>query len=144
MIRSVLLFNSSLVTPSSSFNDMAERLTQHEGFPLLTDGLTSESVPLFVENLLRGEKPREEWMCGVEFELFGYDRARSLSRIDAAQVQAVLAGFAPSSRDLVYEGGTVIEAADGHMSRLTVEPGGQVEFSGSPHRGLKEVERELP
>ena len=115
---------------------MAQRSTQHEGFPLLTDPLTRESVPLFVENLLRGEKPREDWMCGVEFELFGYDRARSHARIDAAQVQDVLAGFAPSSRDLVYEGGTVIEANDGHMNRLTVEPGG-------PHRRLSEVEREL-
>jgi glutamate--cysteine ligase len=122
---------------------MTQRQAEHEGFPSLTDPLTRESVPLFVENLLRGEKPREEWMCGVEFELFGYDRSRSLERIDAAQVQGVLAGFAPSSRDLVYEGGTVIEAADGNMSRLTVEPGGQVEFSGAPHRRLSEVEREL-
>jgi glutamate--cysteine ligase len=122
---------------------MTQRQVQPEGFPSLTDPLTRESAPLFVENLLRGEKPREEWMCGVEFELFGYDRARSYARIDAAQVQGVLAGFAPSSRDLVYEGGTVIEAADGNMSRLTVEPGGQVEFSGAPHRTLYEVEREL-
>ena len=124
---------------------MAEHNTQRavEGFPVLTDAVTRESVPLFVENLLRGEKPREEWMCGVEFELFGYDRARGMERIDAAQVQGVLAGFAPSSRDLVYEGGTVIEANDGQMNRLTVEPGGQVEFSGSPHRRLGEVEREL-
>jgi glutamate--cysteine ligase len=124
---------------------MAEHNTQRavEGFPLLTDAVSRESVPLFVENLLRGEKPREEWMCGVEVELFGYDRARGMERIDAAQVQGVLAGFAPSSRDLVHEGGTVVEVNDGHMNRLTVEPGGQVEFSGAPHRSLREVEREL-
>jgi glutamate--cysteine ligase len=122
---------------------MAKQQAQGEGFPLLTDAVSAESVPLFVENMLRGEKPREEWRCGVEFELFGYDRARELARIDAAQVQGVLAGFAPSSRDMVYEGGTVVEVSDGHMSRLTVEPGGQVEFSGTPHRTLVEVEREL-
>src|SRR5919112_6407594 len=114
-----------------------------EGFPVLTDAVTGESVPLFVENLLRGEKPRADWMCGAELELFGYDRARGLARIDAAQVQGVLAGFAPSSRDLVHEGGTVVEANDGQMNRLTVEPGGQVEFSGAPHRRLSEVERGL-
>jgi glutamate--cysteine ligase len=114
-----------------------------EGFPLLTDAVGGDSVPLFVENLLRGGKPPAEWMCGAEFELFGYDRARGLQRIDAAQVQQVLAGFAPSSRDLVYEGGTLVEASDGQMNRLTVEPGGQVEFSGAPHRSLKDVEREL-
>jgi glutamate--cysteine ligase len=114
-----------------------------EGFPLLTDPVTSESVPLFVENLLRGEKPRAEWMCGAEFELFGYDRARGLARIDAAQVESVLAGFAPSSRDIVHEGGAIVEANDGQMNRLTVEPGGQVEFSGAPQRRLADVEREL-
>jgi glutamate--cysteine ligase len=114
-----------------------------EGFPLLTDALTGASAPLFVENLLRGEKPRAEWMCGAEFELFGYDRARGFARLDAAQVQSVLAGFAPSSRDLVYEEGTLVEVNDGQMNRLTVEPGGQVEFSGAPQRGLADVEREL-
>ena len=75
-----------------------------EGFPLLTDPVSKESVPLFVENLLRGEKPKAEWMCGVELELFGYDRARAMERIDAAQVQRVLAGFAPSSNDIVLRG----------------------------------------
>src|SRR5919206_4427101 len=97
-----------------------------EGFPVLTDALMGASPPLFVENLLRGEKTRAEWMCGVEFELFGYDRARGFERIDAEQVQGVLAGFSPSSRDLVYEGGTIVEAGGGHNKRLPVEPGGQV------------------
>ena len=117
--------------------------TSGEGFPVLTDAVTAESVPLFVENLLRGEKPRAEWMCGAELELFGYDRAGAFARLDAAQVQSVLAGFAPSSRDLVHEGGTIVEANDGQMNRLTVEPGGQVEFSGAPQRRLADVEREL-
>jgi len=114
-----------------------------EGFPLLTDAVTRESESLFVENLLRGAKPPGEWMCGVELELFGYDGARGMERIDAAQVQQVLAGFAPSSNDMVYEGGTLVETGDGHKNRLTVEPGGQVEFSGAPQRRLADVEREL-
>ncbi len=82
-------------------------------------------------------------MCGVEFELFGYDAARGMERINPAQVQSVLAGFAPSSRDLVYEGTTLIEVNAGQMNRLTVEPGGQVEFSGAPQRKLSDVEREI-
>jgi glutamate--cysteine ligase len=114
-----------------------------EGFPLLTDPVSKESEPLFVENLLRGAKLPEEWMCGVELELFGYDLARGMGRLDAAQVQKVLAGFAPSSNDMVYEGATLIETGDGHKNRLTVEPGGQVEFSGAPQRRLADVEREL-
>jgi len=112
-------------------------------FPLLTDAVSKESAPLFAENLRRGAKPRSEWVCGVEFELIGYDRARDYARLDAAQVQRVLAGFAPSSNDLVYEGGVIVEVNGGQMNRLTVEPGGQIEFSGAPQRRLHDVEREL-
>jgi glutamate--cysteine ligase len=126
---------------------MSQRPTKaddrREGFPLLTDPISRDSAPLFVGNLLRGEKPASEWVCGIELELFGYDPGRGLARIDAGQVQRVLAGFAPSSNDLVYEGGVLIEVNDGQMNRLTVEPGGQVEFSGAPQRGLADVEREV-
>jgi len=114
-----------------------------KGFPLLTDEVSPRSEPLLVENLLRGEKPAEDWKCGVEFELFGYDRSRALARIDPEQVQRVLSGFAPSSNDLVHEGSNIVEANDGQMNRLTVEPGGQIEFSGAPHRRLADVEHGL-
>lgn len=112
-------------------------------FPLLTDPVSAAAAPLFVENLRRGSKPLGEWMCGVEFELFGYDTRRRMARLDAQQVQRVLAGFAPSSNDLVYEGRTLIEVNAGQMNRLTVEPGGQIEFSGAPQRKLADVEREI-
>ena len=117
--------------------------TSREGFPLLTDPVGPEAVPLFVENLRRGAKHASGWMCGVEFELFGYDTRRDYARLSPAQVQHVLAGFAPSSNDLVYEGRTVIEVNAGQMNRLTVEPGGQIEFSGAPQRKLSDVEREI-
>jgi glutamate--cysteine ligase len=114
-----------------------------EVFPLLTDAVGPEAAPLFVENLRRGAKHAGEWMCGVEFELFGYDTQRDYARLTPAQVQQVLAGFAPSSNDLVYEGRTLIEVNAGQMNRLTVEPGGQIEFSGAPQRKLADVEREI-
>src|SRR5947209_1457760 len=112
-------------------------------FPLLTDRMTSESASLFVENLRRGAKARSEWMCGVELELFGYDLRSDYARINPAQVERVLAGFAANSNDLVYEENILIEVDAGQMNRLTVEPGGQVECSGAPQRDLKDVEREL-
>ena len=71
-----------------------------EVFPLLTDRVTLQSAPLFVENLRRGAKARSEWMCGVELELFGYDLKLDYARINPAQVQRVLAGFAPNANDL--------------------------------------------
>lgn len=112
-------------------------------FPLLTDAVSKSSAALFEENLRRGAKPLSQWMCGVEFELFGYDSRNQNQRINPAQVQRVLAGFAPSSNDLMYEGRVLIEVNAGQMNRLTVEPGGQVEFSGAPQRSLSDVELEL-
>ena len=121
----------------------AAKTEAREVFPPLTDPVSEESAPLFVENLRRGAKPASEWMCGVEFELFGYSIRRDYERLGPAEVQRVLAGFAPSSNDLVYEDGLLIEVNAGQMNRLTVEPGGQVEFSGAPQRNLLDVEREI-
>src|SRR5436853_3887558 len=121
----------------------AQEKQAREVFPLLTDRVTLASAPFFVENLRRGAKVRSEWMCGVELELFGYDLKRDYARINPAQVQRVLAGFAPNSNDLVYEENVLIEVDAGQMNRLTVEPGGQVEFSGAPQRDLKDVEHEV-
>jgi glutamate--cysteine ligase len=114
-------------------------------FPLLTDRIGEASAPLFEDNLRRGAKPVAQWMCGIEFELFGYDACDrdDPARLSPAQVQGVLAGFAPSSDDLVYEGRTIVEANAGQMNRLTVEPGGQIEFSGAPQRKLSDVESEV-
>lgn len=123
--------------------DVRQGVSAREVFPLLTDPVTQASAPLFVENLRRGAKPQSEWMCGVELELFGYDTRRDYARINPAQVQRVLAGFAPSSNDLVYEDSLLIEVNAGQMNRLTVEPGGQVEFSGAPQRSLQDVEHEI-
>ena len=132
--------------------DDAARADEHMGdgqtsrramFPLLTGAVSKSSAAMFVENLRRGAKPRAEWMSGIEFELFGYDAARDMARIDPSQVQHVLAGFAPSSNDLVYEGGVLLEVDAGRGDRVTVEPGGQIEFSGAPQRCLADVEREV-
>lgn len=122
---------------------ISEEERAREAFPLLTDPVSKESAPLFVENIRRGAKAQAEWMCGVELELIGYDRARDFARLKPTQVQRVMAGFAPSSNDLVYENGALIEVNAGKMNRLTVEPGGQIEFSGAPQRSLRDVEREL-
>ncbi|HEX8845238.1 MAG TPA: glutamate-cysteine ligase family protein [Pyrinomonadaceae bacterium] len=121
----------------------AEESAARDSFPLLTDPVSEDSTPFFVENLKRGAKSQSDWMCGVELELFGYDLRRDYARLTPQQVQRVLAGFAPNSNDLVYDGNVLIEVDAGQMNRLTVEPGGQIEFSGAPQRKLQDVEREL-
>lgn len=92
-------------------------------------------------------KPQSEWAVGVEVELFGFTRD-TLERITPAQVQAVVEGFASRIVDQTEENGymteATIEGAGGeHIGRLTLEPGGQIEFSGAHRRSLSEIEREL-
>lgn len=132
-----------LIDGSDSDTNVLQPQSRRDVFPLLTDPVSKDSAPRFEENLRRGAKPEAEWTCGVEFELFGYDTARDYARLNPAQVQRVLAGFAPSSNDLVYEGRVLIEVDAGQMNRLTVEPGGQVEFSGAPQRRLSDVAHEI-
>lgn len=92
-------------------------------------------------------KPESEWAAGVEAELFGFTRD-TLERISPPQVQTVIEGFASQIDNQTEENGYVTEAtlqdAQGeHTGRLTIEPGGQIEFSGAHRRSLEEIEREL-
>lgn len=92
-------------------------------------------------------KPESEWALGVEVELFGFTR-NTLERITPPQVQTVIEGFAPQIVDQTEENGHITEAtlegAQGEdTGRLTIEPGGQIEFSGAHRRSLAEIEREL-
>jgi glutamate--cysteine ligase len=107
-------------------------------------------------------KPASAWAVGVELELFGFTRD-TLERIGSRQIQAIINGFADQITSRVVENGYVTEAllkARGQrleaseteklasslqplasaQGRLTLEPGGQVEFSGAPHASLIEVE----
>jgi glutamate--cysteine ligase len=98
------------------------------------------SRPLLDEHFARGCKPRASWALGAELELFAYERD-TLERIDARTVESILADFAPHATRLVREGEQLIEVWGG-WGGVTVEPGGQIEFSGTRHRGLADLERD--
>jgi glutamate--cysteine ligase len=121
----------------------------------------TDFAPFFVAK----GKPASAWAVGVELEVFGFTRD-TLERIGSRQIQAVINGFADQTISRVVENGYVTEAlleARGQrleaseteklasslqplalaQGRLTLEPGGQVEFSGVPHASLIEVERGL-
>lgn len=105
----------------------------------MDEPVSRASRALFAEDLLNGSKPASDWQCGLELEVIGYE-ARALKRLDATQVQRVLMSFAQSDDDLVLEDGILIEAQFNRDGRITVEPGGQIEFSGAAHKSLIEVE----
>jgi glutamate--cysteine ligase len=110
--------------------------------------ISKASLPQLADYLRGGAKPAGAWQCGVEFEVLGYT-ANDFERLDAGSVQRVLAQLAAASSsssqagNLIYEDDTVIEASLEDGGRVTVEPGGQVEFSGAPRSSLIEIERDI-
>src|ERR1044071_8160244 len=124
--------------------------------PLISSKLIAPTDALnagtdFTRYFTQSGKPAHLWAVGAEIELFGFTRD-GLQRIDPDQVQAIVNGFAPETSSQVAEDGYVTEAILGAGSvsstatavgRLTLEPGGQIEFSGAPARSLVEIERVL-
>lgn len=105
------------------------------------DPIGPESRPAFVRHLACGYKPRERWTVGPEVELIGYERA-TLERLGPATVDAVLAGFERFGARIALEDGCRIEASM-PWGWVTVEPGGQVEFSGVSRASLGEIEADV-
>lgn len=81
-------------------------------------------------DMLRNAKPRASWQVGLEYEVIGYSR-HDLQRIDARSVAAVLHDFAIDGGTSVMEDDHAI-AVRMPFGAVTIEPGGQIEFSGAP------------
>lgn len=91
--------------------------------------------------LRNGFKPRDAWSSGLELELIGFDRA-TLQRISPAQVRSILENLCPVPACWEREGEEIV-AATIASGRITLEPGGQVEYSGSSRRTLLELDADL-
>jgi gamma-glutamylcysteine synthetase len=87
------------------------------------------SVDAAVAFLRNGFKPRSAWSSGLELELIGFDGATQ-ARIAPAQVRAVLERLCPVPAHWEREGDDVV-AVTISSGRITLEPGGQIEYSGS-------------
>jgi glutamate--cysteine ligase len=99
-----------------------------------------DSLPLLAAFIREGCKPRAAWASGAELELFGYYE-ETVERIDPATVEAVLVDCAEGG-DLRREGKIPVEASV-PAGLVTVEPGGQIEFSGAYRGALRDVEEGL-
>ncbi len=91
-------------------------------------------------DLRRAAKPASAWRCGIEYELFGFTPGGE--RLDAKMIRRVLRRFAASDEELILENDKIIGARL-PCGFLSVEPGGQLEFSTLPRRTLVELERDL-
>jgi glutamate--cysteine ligase len=114
---------------------------QHISKPMKpTDNINPDTdfACYFAEN----GKPANAWAIGPEIELFGFTRD-TLERIKPVQVQAIIEGFSEEIAESAQENGFLVEATLKDKSRITLEPGGQIEFSGAPQQSLIEIERTL-
>lgn len=97
-----------------------------------------------VNDMKSGCKPRDEWRIGIEHEQFVFDIQTGLPLAYDGKpgIKQILEVFI---RDYKWRGqeknGFLIELKrDGAF--ITLEPGGQIELSGSPHATLAEVKKE--
>lgn len=121
-----------------------------------TDAINADTD--FARYFAESGKKVSEWAIGAEIEMFGFAQD-TLERITPEQVQTIINGFSSNTISRVIENGYVTEAvlksADAEnesltgasrpaaTGRLTLEPGGQIEFSGVPSRSLIEIEQVL-
>ncbi|HLJ84443.1 MAG TPA: glutamate-cysteine ligase family protein [Candidatus Eremiobacteraceae bacterium] len=109
--------------------------------PFLASPLGETSVEAAAEFLRAGAKPRAAWSSGLELELIGFTAPDS-QRISPAQVRSVLERLAPDPSKWELEGDDIVAVAI-PSGRITLEPGGQIEFSGNARATLHEIEADL-
>lgn len=118
---------------SSQVHHKAEK---RKGHPEGAIGIGDRS--LMLGHVLAGARPRSDWKTGIEIELIGY-KYEDMQRIDPSTVGAIMRRY---SCDPILEAG-VMTGSRRPSGSLTVEPGCQVEFSGSPKEDLAATEADL-
>ena len=99
-----------------------------------------------VEYLESGCKPPHAWRIGTEHEKFAYrlQDYRPLPYDDGPQsIRAILEGLTRFEWTPVEENGRPIALIDASGCSVTLEPGGQVELSGSPLENIHETCSEI-
>jgi len=102
---------------------------------------TSQLIQYFQE----GTKPKENWKIGIEVEILGTfcSTGKSIPYFGDKGIATVMQSM---SRDFgwqeVKEKDNLIELRKG-KSRITLEPGGQYEFSGAAFPSIHDVEEEF-
>jgi glutamate--cysteine ligase len=99
-----------------------------------------------MDYLLQGAKPRSSWQVGMELEKLGRESDGGLAvRFDGdgPSIRKVLEYFlAQRGGDPVYEADNLI-GLDAPWGSISLEPGGQVEWSSRPQPSLDDLRREL-
>src|SRR5881628_1412128 len=92
-----------------------------------------------------GSKPRERWGIGLEYERAGVfrDSGRAVPYEGPNSVETLLNNLAKTGGwTPILESGRVLGLSKG-STRITLEPGAQMELSGAVHRSLSTLRDEL-
>lgn len=98
-----------------------------------------------IDDLAAGIKEKKLWKIGVELEQFAFDKATggALPYDGTPGIRMLLEHFACKfGWEKITEDGNVIALAKDGIS-VTLEPGGQVEYSGSPVENVAAAVREM-
>lgn len=98
-----------------------------------------------VNDLKAGCKPRANWRIGLEYERFAFNlqTGAPLPYDGTPGIRILLEAFASRHDCEKYEEGGFLIALQKNGMTVTLEPGGQVEYSGSPLRTLREAREEM-
>ncbi len=86
---------------------------------------------------MQGCKPKERWRVGLEYEVFLFHKTLS-RRATAKEIQTILTNWQRYEGTPLMEGAEIIGVHLKHGA-LTLEPGGQFEFSAPPVKDLDEA-----
>lgn len=103
-----------------------------------------ESVEQLVDGFTHAGKPLADWVVGAEHEQIGVvgDAAAPAPFAGDRGIERLLLSMGEKGWQQVKEGEHVIALAKNGAS-VTLEPGGQIELSGSPHATLADIDTEL-
>jgi len=98
-----------------------------------------------IDDLASGSKPKKDWRIGLELEQFSFDTKTlmPLPYEGNPSIRIFLEHLAKNYNwDIIEENGLPIALRKG-LINITLEPGGQVEYSGSPVKNLAELVSEM-
>lgn len=101
--------------------------------------------PDMLDYFHRGGKPRQEWRVGAEFEKFALDHAtgRTITYGEPGGVRDILQALADRFGWTPHREGDHLTSLSRDGSLVSLEPGGQVEFSTPPVERLDDLAREV-
>ncbi len=94
-----------------------------------------------VANMESYTKPKENWKIGVEYEKFAYSRS-SKKPLAYEEIINIFSELQKLGWTTIQENGLITKLYNG-ISNISLEPGGQLELSSTPHENLHQVYNEL-